>query len=477
MRARWWVLVPAVVALAAGVLGIGVRSTYGGSASVDEPQYLLTALSLWEDHDLDIADELSAGRWRDFHQAQLPVQTRVLPDGRQVSPHDPLLPLLLAAPMGLFGWVGAKLTMAAMAAVAAGLLAFLAVRRFALPPAVGAAGAALAFGSPPLAVYAQQVYPELPAALAVLVAVAALSAPRPTGRHLAAAVAALTALAWLGAKYALVGAALAVGALVVARGPGHAGGSAGGHAAGPALRRAGLALAGSAALWLAGHRLIYGGWTPYATGDHFQASGELSVVGVDPDYVGRSLRLVGLLVDDHFGLVPWQPAYLALPAALSVLLWRLRADQRLVWLLAGPLLAGWATAVWVALTMHGYWWPGRQVVVVLPLAVLVLMVALRRYATGLAALALAGALNLAALLWAGRRGDLTWVYAFDRVPSPVYQAMRAITPDYRDADFLPGHLAWAGLLLASCVLALRLTRPGPLDIQTPAPNPRKETLV
>ena len=34
------------------------------------------------------------------------------------------------------------------------------------------------------------------------------------------------------------------------------------------------------------------------------------------------------------------------------------------------LAAGWLVATFVALTMHGYWWPGRQVVVVLPALVL-----------------------------------------------------------------------------------------------------------
>ena len=62
-------------------LGAGVRSTYGGPAAVDEPQYLLSALSLYEDHDLDIADELAERRYLAFHDADLPVQTAVRPDG------------------------------------------------------------------------------------------------------------------------------------------------------------------------------------------------------------------------------------------------------------------------------------------------------------------------------------------------------------------------------------------------------------
>ena len=33
---------------------INARATYGAKISVDEPQYLLTALSIYEDFDLDI---------------------------------------------------------------------------------------------------------------------------------------------------------------------------------------------------------------------------------------------------------------------------------------------------------------------------------------------------------------------------------------------------------------------------------------
>src|SRR3954470_4057504 len=94
--------------------GIGVRATVGAHVAVDEPQYLLSATSLAEDLDLDIHDELRARRWHEYHQAALPVQTKRLAGDREVSPHDPLLPLLLAVPMGLGGWIGAKAALAAL---------------------------------------------------------------------------------------------------------------------------------------------------------------------------------------------------------------------------------------------------------------------------------------------------------------------------------------------------------------------------
>jgi hypothetical protein len=72
---RTLVTLVAVGAVTTGVvaMGIGVRSTFGGQAAVDEPQYLLSALSLWQDRDLDISNQLAAHAEQPFHQAVLPV--------------------------------------------------------------------------------------------------------------------------------------------------------------------------------------------------------------------------------------------------------------------------------------------------------------------------------------------------------------------------------------------------------------------
>ncbi|HEX3212738.1 MAG TPA: hypothetical protein VH016_09245, partial [Actinomycetota bacterium] len=141
--------------LAVGVLtvlvaaaGIAVPATHGTWTTADEPQYLLTAISLAEDGDLDIADELAGGRWRPFHALPLPEQTEALAGGRRLSPHDPLLPLLLAGPVAAGGWVGAKLAMAALAGLLAALLLWTAVRRLGMPVGV-AALAAVAFTCSP----------------------------------------------------------------------------------------------------------------------------------------------------------------------------------------------------------------------------------------------------------------------------------------------------------------------------------------
>jgi len=67
-------------------LSIQARATYNAQVTADEPQYLITALSLGEDFDLDISDELEAGQFRDFHEVNLNPQTIALDDaGLKIS--------------------------------------------------------------------------------------------------------------------------------------------------------------------------------------------------------------------------------------------------------------------------------------------------------------------------------------------------------------------------------------------------------
>jgi hypothetical protein len=460
-----------LVAAVASFCGIGVRATFGAHVAVDEPQYLMTALSLAEDRSLDISDELAEQRWRPFADTGPPTQTQVRTDGRQLSPHDVLLPLLLAVPMGLGGWIAAKVTLALLAGALAALVLWTAVRRLAVPARVAVPGVGLAFASAPLAVYGQQVYPELPAALAVMVAGSALLGPLRRGSLLAVGLA-VTALPWLGVKYAPVAAALA-GVTLYRLARERRLPAAAGLAAGLALMGAG---------YLAVHRMVWGGWTVYASGDHFQDSGEFGVVGFQPDYVGRGLRLVALLADRGYGIAAWQPAWLLLLPAAAVLV-RSRARGGLT--LAVPLLAGWLTATFIAVTMHGFWSPGRQLVVVLPLALLVILTALaglpawtRRLALGLG---VSGVLAYAWLVGDGLAGRLTWVTGFENVGYPGYRLLRPLLPDYRDPagfwdGFGPTHLAWivafAALVAAGWFLALRRPQPG----RGPAPPPSRSAV-
>lgn len=369
-----------LVALAAAT-GIPATAAIGARVTADEPQYLLTAGSLYHRLDLDIGPDLRAETWRDYHRAELPVQTAPLPGGQGLSPHDPLLPAVLAVPVGLGGWVAAK------------------------------------------------------AALAVTVAIAAITGP--AGRRTTTAwVLSVAALPWLGVKYAPVAAALTLVGLGVLA----------------AARRRGLLVGALAGLAVAAitfgafHQAVYGGWTVYAAGNHF-TDGELTVMGASPDYASRAQRLAGLLTDHDFGLLAWAPAFLAaVPAAAALV--RRRPPG---WLALGlPLGAGWLNATFVALTMHGWWWPGRQVVVVVPCLVLtvawwfgtVLGVgdpahgrsaasATRRWRGWFLAATAFGVVAWAWLLVEVARGTSTVVLDFARTTNPLSRVWRLLLPDLR----------------------------------------------
>ena len=454
---RWMAVAAAVTTVAAGA-GAWVRSSHGARLTGDEPQYVLTAISLAEDRSLDISDELAAERWRPFHErAQLPEQTELQADGRRVSPHDPLLPAILAAPVALGGWLGARLTMAAVAGLLAAALVWVAIRRLGLRPPVAVLGTVAFTTAPPLASYGAQVYPELPAAAVVVLGFAAVTAP--SARRAAVGVVAVASVRpWLSVKYAPVAAALAaVAAWRLWR-------------AGDRRAVAGLvtALGAAAAVFAVLHLAWYGGLTPYAAGDHF-TGGELTVAGRHPDVLGRSRRLVGLLVDREFGLVAWQPAWLLAPVALGAL-----ARRRPRWwpAVALPLVTGWLTATFVALTMHGWWFPGRQVVVVLPLAVLAVAWWAGRSRLGVPALVGALAVGLSVHAWLVVEGTVDhapWAVDLHRTLHPLHRVVRAVLPD-EAAPAWPDevlHLCWIAAVTALAVAGWRtaLDR-SPMEVRT-----------
>jgi hypothetical protein len=437
----------AIVAFAAAAAGIGSRASYGAQTTADEPHYLLTALSIAHDGDLDVRDEFARMEYLPFHEILLDPQAAPRADGSLIEPHDPLLPVLLAAPTALGGWVLAKLTLAAVAAALAALLVWIAVRRFGVPVVAAAVVVGVFAASAPLAAYGSQIYPELPAALLVAVAIAALTGPLGQG-GLAALGIAVVALPWLSVKYAPVAAvlgAIALGLLLRA-----------------GRRRTLVAMAGAlvatGAAFLVVHQGIYGGVTPYASGSHF-VDGEFTVVG-SPDYLGRSRRIVGLLVDQDFGIAAWQPAWLLLvPAAAAMLARRPRGWPALLL----PLAAGWFVATFVALTMQGWWFPGRQLVVVLPAAVLAVAWWARRGGGRLAVAAALGAVGVLAQAWVGAEGALgriAWVLDLQSTSNPLYRAWTAVLPDYlaENAATWPLHWAWAAGLAAVAVLAWRAER-------------------
>jgi len=461
-----------VLAAAAAAAGGFGRAAYGGRVSADEPFYLLAALAFSTDGTLDISDELADEDWRGFHDKQLPEQTKPLDGGRRVAPHDPLLPIVLAPAMWWgtrlggtgIGATAAKAELALFAGALAALLAWTAVRRF----GVSLRTAGIVVGgfmlSAPLAAYGHQVYPEVPLALCATIAVAALTGGFELGGALTL-LGAVVAMPFLAVKSLPVAGVL--GLLGVIR---------------LAQRRAWggavlLVLVGATAG--AGYLLLsqelYGGWTPYAAGDHF-VRGEFSAIGTQVDLLGRSRRLVGLLVDRGFGIAAWQPAWLLLVPALAATVRRRPAHWPV---LAAPLAAGYLNATFVAYTMQGWWFPGRQLVIVLPVAVLLIARwadRLGRRAFALtAALMTLGVWSYAWLAGQAAGGRLTWIVDFFLTRDPWYRMWSPVLPNYlrvTDSTWVL-HAEWIVVLAALAWAGWRAagpprTRLRPLAVRAPA---------
>jgi len=406
------------------LLGIPARATYGAQVSADEPQYLLTALSIAHDWDLDIANQRYSGAYRDFHEVLLPIQTELQPDGSRISPHNPLLPLYLSLPIRVGGWVGAKVALAALAGLLAGLLVWLGVARFNVPFGLAAGVVTVMAVSPPLAMYATQVYPEIAAALMVAVAIAALTG-RTGWRTAAALAAAVVALPWLAIKYVPVVAVLAAAGAWKVR-----------HRL-PQLAGLLTTLVGAGAAYLLFNQAVYGGLTPYAAGDFFVRGG-LTALGPAPNYAGRTQRILALWVDRGFGIAAWQPAYLF---AVPAIAWAARRRVRHGGLLLSLVAVGWLVATFVAQTMHGWWWPGRQLVVILPALILLLMqwiVRVPRLRNPFLVIGATGVVAYLVLAVEATMGRATLIFDFASTSNPLYRTWSRVLPDY----LAPTTLTW-----------------------------------
>ena len=440
-----------LIAFAVSLLAIDARSTYGARVSSDEPQYLITAMSLWEDFDLDVSDEIAERRYEPFHEITINPPTRALNDsGQELSPHDPLLPLILAVPYGLGGWVGAKVMLSIIIGLTAALTLQVAVRRFGVP--VGSATWVIGafFTAPPLTSYGTHVFPAGPSALALMIAFWATTHPSRARRYDAVAVIAIIALPWLSVKYVPHAAVMTLGLVWKHRAWRHR-----------LLAIAGtLAAAGVTYLWL--HQSIYGGWTVYSTGDHFMDGSEFDVVGRRPRLLQRSRRLIGLVIDTQFGIGAWTPSFLAMPAALAAL-GRVRRDAASV-LAAATILVGWSVATWVAFTMHGWWWPGRQIMPVLPFVVIAIAAWVDdrpRHLFGIVAATLVGTATWLVLAWEASTDRRALIVDFYDVESPWYRAVAPWFPDHQRLNVEDSILTfvWMAILGASAVIAWRGARP------------------
>ncbi len=393
------------VVLVVGQLAVGGRASETATVTGDEPFYLLTAQSLASDGDLDLNDEYANGEEHRFWDGSIPLwkQMEPTPDGRLLAPHDPGLPVLVLPAYRLGGLAGVQRFLVLVWAAAMALAAALA-RRAGAPEWAAVLGAVAVGVGAPGVVYASQVYPEGPAALCVGLALLVASGGRPRPLLLATS---LVVLAWLGVKYVPIGVVLGAAWVWRFRHDRRA----------LALALLPVATAGAHYLWW--HLHTFGGLTPYSTNVVWAGEGTATILDRHLTLGGRAYRLYGLFVDARFGLLRWLPA-----AVLA--LWGLRRRTALHGAVLGAaVLLG--TFVWI--TIMGWWFPGRPLIVAFPaLAVLVALGAARlpRTAVLLSAWSVAIA---ATVVWQARSGGIYLaVNPFDLgLPLPPREAF----PDFR----------------------------------------------
>jgi hypothetical protein len=334
----------------------------------DEPEYVLTAISLLDDGDILLRNNSQRDDAREFGAAgfRFPLPRPV---------HNIGVPLLIAPAYALGRLLKPAAPQRAVWYLLALVSALLAAELYALCQPRGrlhAAAAASIVLLPPMLPMTVQIYPEMPAAWLAVAAYRRLGRPG-TGRTIAAALA-IAALPWLHVKLS----ALAFG-LLLASALRPAPEQESGRTHWRRLVPGALALAGSLAALSFFSAVHYGSFLP--TASYGKSASVLST--------GIVRGTLGLLFDQSFGLIVRAPVLLVLLPGL-VLLARRRPSEALGLLaVAGSLFA-------IVASYHMWWggWspPGRFVV---PIAPFLLLAALEA-----AALAPASRLaGLSSLLW------------------------------------------------------------------------------
>jgi hypothetical protein len=445
---RWFVWATLALGVAFALayqLGAPIRASYGARVNVDEPFYLLTTVSLLEDGDLDLRNDYDLRRYRAFfdHKTELWYQSRPGPAGRVLSPHNVGLSVLILPAYAAGGVDGVKAFLGVLGGATVGLCALVAGR------ATGRAGASLlAAGlvgsTAPQFVYATQIYPELPAGLVLLGCLYVLLGRRRGVRSAVLLAAGLTALVWLGSKYAVVGGVVA--ALGLARLP--------------VAGRWWLVALGalSAAAYAAFHTAVYGGLTPYTVNLVYAGASTRELVAFHFEVWSRLYRLAGLWVDAEFGLVRWAPLLLLTLPGLVPLLRQHRPVSVVVLGIVGTQVV---VAAFLSITMRGWWFPGRMLVPVLPLLAIPLATALESL-RGRVTAAVLGGYTVAvtgALVVAGRAGEVTLAIDPFRLRAPLFQGLSGLFPRYTEYTAATWVLTAAWVALAVGLVALPL-RPG-----------------
>lgn len=433
-----------VLLSAAYVFSVDIRASRGASITGDEPFYLMTTQSILADGDLDLRNQYESKSYKAFfdHAEDLWYQSTPTPDGRVLSPHNPGLSVLVIPGFALGGLLGAQVQLLLMAAATMTLAFVLADRvvgRRAICwlAALGVGLTATAF------VYSSEVYPEFPAALALAAALLiVIRRARPGWPDALWLAAALTVMCWLGSKYVALALPVAAYCLLKAERPGRI-----------ALLAVGSA---SGALFAGFHLHVFGGLTPYGVNVVYAEWNTVEIFGGHIGFSDRYYRLWGIFIDRRFGIGRWAPLLLLVIPALAIMATK-AMEHRLV---AALIIIQLLLATFVAITMMGWWFPGRTMLTVFPLFVVALALLVERVSAGAQAmLACLGLLTLtftAALAHAGRVGEITIaVDPFDMAFVP-FQAVAGLFPlhTWWTAETWQLTYLWLALLAVATALIL-----------------------
>jgi hypothetical protein len=387
----------------------------------DEPHYLLMAHSLLTDQDLDLADEFAKREYGAFFAGVLqPHTSPASPPGHLYPVHTPGLPVLLLPGYALAGYAGARLLMAALAALTTAVVYRL-VREVSPSATAAAAVWALLTFTPPLAFYALALYPETPAALATALFLW-IARTDPSRRRVLLAGALAAALPWLHPKLLPLA---VIGLLLVLLRRGRTA---------PRILAVAM-LAGSLALLLHFFHELYG---RYSLGAAYGPG-----LGSDVS-LGRVPRgAAGLVFDRQYGLLAVSPVWaLALPG------WAALGARRAGDALRAVLLAGATFVVGSAFSM---WWggacpPARFLVPALPALCVALLPAAAARPTLTAALGGVGLAVVAVVAETPR--------ALHNRADGQSALLRVLAPALDLDDSLPSFVSDGGMTAA--VLALSL---------------------
>lgn len=347
-------------------------------ATGDEPHYLLAAHSLVNDADFDLANNYANLDYLNFYFSRdITPQVRLTAAGQQFLNHYPGLPLLIAPAYALGGRFGVLVFQSMVGALLAAVTFRLALLLSSSVTGSLLATLLLAF-SPPLLFYNFLVYPELPAALLITLALyLILARDTPTPGAALALLLSLALLPWLNRRF--VGLALLLALLALW-----------------SWRRRdswrGLVTpVGGAALLLVLASAAGLGWL----NNQFSAPVRADIIAPPTgfEFVSRWLRGLGWLVDQQRGLFIFAPIYaLALWGAPAL------ARRNHLWFVMLPFLAAMAQ-----ISLAGGFWIAWEVgprflVAVLPPLAGLLALAWRRFWRSKLWLAFAGALAALSLL-------------------------------------------------------------------------------